>query len=66
MYSNSGLNYTILKKESKDSVALDLQNDYICFGYYRDINFVQEDFQVICKVRVIVLIVEVKKLNELL
>ena len=37
------------KKESKTktshSVALDLQNDYISFGYYRDINFVQGDFQ---------------------
>ena len=28
-----------------DCVDLDLQNDYIGFGYYREINFVQEDFQ---------------------
>ena len=45
-------------RTESDSVALDLQNNYISFGYYRDINFVQ-DFQVICKVRVIVLIVVV-------
>ena len=35
-------------RTKSDSIALDLQNDYISFGpfgYYRDINFVQEDFQ---------------------
>ena len=60
--------YTISKKEVRtesDSVALDLQNDYIIdsFGYYRDINFVQEGFEleVIYKGRVIVLIVVVSQ-----
>ena len=48
-------------RTESDPVALDLQSDYISFGFYRDINFVQEDFQleVIYKVRVIVLIVVV-------
>ena len=52
-------------RTESDSLALDLQNDYIIdsFGYYRDINFVQEDFQleVIYKVRVIGLIVVVSQ-----
>ena len=43
------LDYTIFVKESKDRVWLRgfglTQNDYISFGYYRDINFVQENFQ---------------------
>ena len=52
------------KKESKDWVwprSFGLTSDYISFGFYQDMNFVQEDFQleVIYKVRVIVLIVVV-------
>ena len=40
---------TLLKKgklgPSRTIVTLNLQNDYISFGYYWDINFVQDDFQ---------------------
>ena len=31
-------------RTKSDSIALDLQNDYISFGYYRDINFVPRGF----------------------
>ena len=48
-------------RTESDSIVLDLQSDYFSFGYYRDINFVQEDFQVISKVRVIVIIVVVSQ-----
>ena len=44
-------------RTESDSIVLDLRNDHISFRYYRDINFVQENFQIICKVRVIVIIV---------
>ena len=33
------------KRPSLTPVALDLQNDYISFGYYRDINFHQSHLQ---------------------